>query len=216
MDLDEQVLRELEAELAWDRSVDASRITVRVRNGIATLSGEVPAHGDKWNAERAAQRVPGVRALRVELRIHPVASGPHPDAEITRAAERALKATACLPPAGLHVAVTNGWITLSGQVDWPYQKEAAVAEVRYLPGVSGVNDQMSVNPWVSSAAIKSDIERALKHHGGMDGARISVEVMGDHVTLKGTVPGSAERRVARHSAWSSAGVRRVSDQLTIA
>ena len=112
--------------------------------------------------------------------------------------------------------VEDGWVTLSGEVDWEYQRQAAAGGVRYLMGVTGVSDQIAVKPKVSLSAVKSDIEAALKRRATADAQKISVDVRGADVTLTGTVHSWSERDLARNAAWGTPGVRNVVDNITIA
>lgn len=112
--------------------------------------------------------------------------------------------------------VENGWITLSGEVDWEFQRQTATGGIRYLMGVTGVSNNITIRPKVSSSVVKTDIKAALKRHAKDDAQNISVEVQGADVTLTGTVHNWSERELATHSAWGTPGVRNVVDNIIVA
>jgi osmotically-inducible protein OsmY len=168
-----------------------------------------------WYAERAAQHVSGVKALVVRMKVVLPESSKRNDDAIARAAENILQWTTYLPQDCVKVAVENGWITLSGDVDWEYQRQAAARGVRYLTGVTGVNDTIFIKPKVSVSGVQSDIEAALKRRAKADAQNISVEVRGAEVKLSGTAHSWPERELARHAAWSIPGVRNVVDNINV-
>ena len=215
MKTDSQLQQDVIAELKWEPSVHAEQIGVEVKDGVVTLAGQVASFAEKWAAENAAQRVAGVKALVVAMDVQLPALVQRGDADIARSAENVLDWTACLPTDGVKLMVEAGWITLSGEVDWQYQKQVAEDALRYLVGVTGVSNQISVKPKVSTSAVKSDIEAALKRRARLDAKQITVEVSGSEVTLSGSVQDWAERALATHSAWNAPGVRNVVDHLTV-
>ena len=215
MKTDTQLQQDVIAELKWEPSVNAAQIGVEVKDGIVTLAGHVNSYSDKWGAERAAQRVSGVKALAIEMDVKLSGSSKRTDADIARSAENVLEWTTYLPKDSVKVMVESGLITLSGEVDWEYQRQAVAKGVRYLMGVKGVSDQIVIKPKVSLSAVKSDIEAALKRRATTDAQKISVEVRGADVTLTGTVHSWSERDLAKHAAWGTPGVRNVVDNMTI-
>ena len=216
MKTDNQVQQDVLAELKWEPSVNAAQIGVEVKDGIVTLAGHVGSYAEKWDAERAAQRVAGVKALAIEMDVTLPGSSKRNDADIARSAESTLQWMTYLPKDSVKVMVENGWITLSGELDWEYQRRAAANGVRYLMGVTGVSDQITIKPKVSLSAVKSEIEAALKRGAKADAQKISVAVHGADVTLTGTVHSWSERDLARHSAWGTPGVRNVVDNIAVA
>jgi len=139
-----------------------------------------------------------------------------PDADIARSAQSVLRWTKLLPPGCVKVKVDNGWITLSGDVEWEFQKKAAVRAVHHLAGVTGVSDMMTTNSPLSAAVVKAEIELALRRAARTDAKEISVEVRGNDVTLSGSVYSLSERELVRSSAWATPGVRNVVDNMTVA
>ena len=215
MKTDSQLQQDVSAELEWEPSVHAARIGVEVKDGVVTLAGQVDSYAEKWNAERAAQRVAGVKAMTTELKVHITGLSKRTDADIAEAAENVLEWTSSLPAGAIKVMVEGGWVTLSGDVDWQYQRQAAKDSVRYLMGVTGVGDQISIKPSVTATAVKADIEAALKRTSIADAKRITVAVHGSDVTLSGTVHSWDERDTATNSAWGTPGVRNVVDKMTL-
>ena len=216
MKTDTQLQQDVIAELTWEPSVNAAQIGVEVKDGIVTLAGHVGSYAEKCDAERAAQRVSGVKALAVEMDVKLAGSSKRTDADVARAVQNVLQGTTYLPKDHVKVMVESGWVTLSGEVDWEYQRQSATAAVRYLMGVTGVSDQILIKkPKVSSSAVKSDIEAALKRRATADAQKISVEVHGADVTLTGEVHSWSERDLARNTAWGTFGVHNVQDNLTI-
>jgi osmotically-inducible protein OsmY len=216
MKTDQQLQQAVIDELTWDPSVHASEIGVIVKDGVVTLDGEVSSFAEKWSAERAAQRVTGVQALAVGLDVKLSALGKRSDSDIARSAQTALHWCSSCPSEAIQLMVEDGWITLTGTVEWHYQKQAATDALRDLIGVTGVSDQISISPKVLSTVVKADIEAALKRRSTSDAQEIHVEVQGADVTLSGTVHSWAERELARHSAWGTKGVRQVVDNMAMA
>jgi osmotically-inducible protein OsmY len=216
MKTDKQIQQDVIAELYWEPSVVGTHIGVEVSDGIVTLAGHVPSYPEKLIAERAAQRVSGVQALVSELDVRLVGSSKRDDAEIARAAESALHGIAHFPPASVKVMVEDGRVTLSGGLEWNYQRQTAANAVHHIVGITGVSNEILIAPKVCAAIVKADIEAALKRHAITGAGEVSVAVMGGIVTLSGTVHCWLERDLARDSAWGTPGVRSVLDKMTIA
>jgi len=215
MKTDTQLQHDVIAELKWEPSIKAEHIGVEVEDGVVTLAGHVDSYGEKWHAERAAQRVAGVMALTVEIEVKLPGPSKRSDVDIARSVENTLIWMVWLPKDSVKVKVESGWVTLSGEVEWAYQRSAAASAVRYLMGVTGVSDTILVRPSISLSAVKLDIEAALKRRAGAHAKKISVEIEGSEVTLSGKVDTWSEREMAAHSAWSTPGVRSVVDNITV-
>lgn len=161
MKTDAQLKKDVESELEWDVSVNATHVGVSVEDGVVTLTGHLDSFAEKHAAERAAQRVEGVKAVAVELDVRlPIGNKRH-DNEIAAAAEAALKWHALVPRDRVKVMVEKGWITLSGEVDWDYQRNQAYKAVRPLTGVLGVTNEITLKPQVTPANITHRIQDAL-------------------------------------------------------
>jgi len=215
MKTDNHLKQDVNAELGWEPSIHGAEIGVEVKDGVVTLSGHVGSYTEKLNAERAAQRVLGVKAIAVELNVRLAGENRRDDSDIAHAAKNVIDWLSILPKDSIKVMVEDGWITLSGNVDWQYQRIEAKAAVRYLMGVKGVNNQIAIKPHASPSVVKSDIEAALTRSALLDGKSIQVKVDGAGVTLSGKVHSWSERDTARHSAWNSPGVRSVVDNITV-
>lgn len=215
MKTDSQLQQDVIEELRWEPSVHANEIGVEVKDGVVTLSGEVHNFAEKWNAERAAQRVSGVNALAVDMKLKAPGLGGRTDADIARSAEQVLGWSTSVPDGAIKVMVENGFVTLSGDVNWQYQRLAAAASVRFLMGVTGVSDLIAIKPTISMSAVQGDIEAALKRAAVADAKKIHVSVNGSDITLTGKVQSWAERETATTCAWSTPGVQHVHDKMTL-
>lgn len=213
---DSEIRRNVEAELRWEPSVqDASAIGVAVKDGVTTLTGHTASYAEKWAAERAAERVSGVTALVSDLDVHLPSSFERTDEEIAQAAVNALNWNLSVPSGRVNLEVSKGWITLSGDVTWQYQRDAAESAVRYLAGVKGVSNLLTIKSPVSQSAVKADIEAALKRSAQLDAQRIDVKAVDHSVTLTGNVQSYAERREAERAAWAAPGVYTVDNRIAI-
>jgi osmotically-inducible protein OsmY len=212
---DSQLRQHVQEELGWEPSVDERQIGVAVSDAVVTLTGEVGSLAEKWNAERAVERVSGVRGVAndVEVRL----AGEHNDPEIAGAAADALRWNTLVPSDRITPAVENGWIRLTGDVDHEYERRAAERAVRYLSGVRGVSNLITVKavkPRAKPKDIKADIQRTFQRQAALDANQVSVEVSGDVVTLRGQVRSWAERRDAERAAWAAPGVSNVRNNIT--
>ena len=159
MKTDSQLQQDVMAELKWEPAVHAEQIGVEVKDGIVTLAGHVDSYPANWNAERAAQRVAGVKALAVEIDVKLNGSDQRNDGDVARSCENVLLWTTYLPDGSVKVMVEGGWVTLSGQVQWGFQRATATAAVRYLAGVKGVSDQITIKPGVTATLLKATLKR---------------------------------------------------------
>jgi osmotically-inducible protein OsmY len=216
MKTDTQLQQDVIEELHWDPSLNAAQVVVAVQDGIVHLSGNVDSYAEKWGIERAVQRIAGVHSLAIEIDVELPGASQRYDSDILRSAEYVLKWSTYLAQNDVNVMVENGWVTLFGEVDWEYQRRAVEQGVRYLIGVKGVSDFIAVRPRLAVNSVKTEIEAALRRRAKSDEAQISVEVNGNGVTLSGIVHSWHERALATHSAWSTPGVRTVTDHMTVA
>lgn len=212
---DDQVQRDVLAELKFEPRVLPNEIGVTVKNGVVTLTGFVDSYTKRWAAEEAAHRVHGVKAVANDLEVRLSGSGERTDADVAAAAVRALEWDAFVSVDKLDVTVSNGWVTLKGDVEWQFQRQDAERVVRRLTGVKGVSNLITVKPRVTPSELKQKIEKALVRSAETDAQRITVEVDGSKVILKGTVRSWAEKQEAERMAYSAPGVTSVDNRITI-
>lgn len=216
MKTDTQIREDVFAELKWDPSISESEIGVSAKDGVVTISGNVASFAQKLAAEHAAERVSGVRALADELKVKLPTSRERSDTEIAHAALNALKWDTEVPDTRVKVRVENGWLWLEGDLEWQFEKEAAVRAVRYLAGVKGVTNALRVKPThVSPFEVGQKIKAALVRSASFDAGRIVVEAKNGKVTLRGTVRSWAELKDAEQAAWAAPGVTSVDDRIAI-
>jgi osmotically-inducible protein OsmY len=212
MKTDIQLKNDVTEELKWEPTISSTNVIVTAKNGVVTLSGTVPHYAEKSAAERATQRVEGVMAIAEELEVHSIAI--HSDAEIAQAVVTTLKWHVWVP-SHVQATVENGWVTLAGCVNWEFQRSSAKDSVRYLAGVKGVSNNITLTPNVQPTAIKDAIEKALKRDAEIDAKNIDVSAVGGKVTLAGTVASFNEREEAGTTAWRAPGVTSVENNLAV-
>ena len=210
---DEEIQQAVLAELKWDARIQPNEIGVSVKDGVVTLTGWVDSFLKKWDAEEAAHRVAGVRAVANDIEIRLATE--RTDADIAAAAVDALEWDAFVPSGKVQVTVSKGWITLRGEVEWQYQKNDAERVVRRLAGVKGVTNLIEVKPRVTPSDLKKKIEDALVRNAQLDASKITVEIQGSKAILRGTVRSWAEKQQAERTAWSAPGITQVENRITL-
>jgi hyperosmotically inducible protein len=216
MKSDMELKRQVEDELTWDPAVSAADIGVEVRDRVVTLSGHLTSYAEKLAAEKAAQRVAGVKAVVVELDVRLLHSDVRTDEEVANAVRAIIRWTVGLSEEAVKVQVEKGWVTLSGEVDWAYQSHAATRTISQMRGVTGVSNLIQIGGDTAAQDIGEQIGKALQRHAEREAKHIGVKVHEGTVTLTGMVDSMAERSAARGAAWSAPGVRAVIDNLTVA
>jgi osmotically-inducible protein OsmY len=210
---DEEIQKDVLAELKWDAQVQPNEIGVSVKDGVVTLTGWVDSYLKKWSAEDAAHRVSGVKAVANDIEVK--LANERTDPDIAEAAVHALEWDAFVPSSKVQVTVSKGWVTLKGEVEWQYQKQDAERVVRRLTGVRGVTNLITVKPRVTPSELKKKIEDALVRNAEIDANKITVEVQGSKAILKGTVRAWAEKEEAERVAWSAPGITSVENRITV-
>lgn len=215
MKTDADIRRDVESELQWDPSIDDRKIGVIVNNGVVTLTGEVVHFAGKLAAEDIAKRVSGVRAIANDLQVQIPLSGMRSDTDIAQAAVNALRWHVSMGGTQIKPIVKDGWITLSGNVNWGFQRTSAENAVRYLMGVKGVINSITVASAIRPADVKQKIEDAFKRHAVLEAKDIEVKVDSSTVTLKGHVHTWQEHDDAARAAWAAPGVANVENRLSV-
>jgi len=210
---DEEIQKDVLAELKWDAQVQPNEIGVSVKDGVVTLTGWVDSYLKKWAAEDAAHRVAGVKAVANDLEVKLFSE--RTDADIAETAIRALQWDAAVPADKIHVTVSKGWITLKGEVEWQFQKQDAERVVRRLTGVTGVSNLITVKPSTTATELKKRIENALVRNAQVDAGKITVEVQGSKAILKGSARAGIEKEEAERVAWLAPGITSVENRITV-
>ena len=213
--MDDKVLKALvEDELQFQPTVDAAHIGVSVRNGIVHLDGRVPNFAQKATVEAAVKRVKGVRGYVEDLTVQPHGDV-HSDDAIAAQVANVLDWDTLLPKDAIKVKVEAGWVTLSGDVEWAYQRIAAEGGLRRLHGVRGLTNLIVIRPKAQPDDIKQRIEQALERQAEVEARGITVTVDGGKVRLDGKVRAWRERDAIERAAWAAPGVTGVEDRVTI-
>jgi len=211
MQIQQDVILSIEAQLPGA----ARTVSVAVRNGIATVYGQLSGDAERFAAEQAAQSVEGVQALIVEIIVRRPGSVTRADADIAHAVQGILRWQAGQLASTVAVMVAHGWVSLDGEVEHDYPRQKIADAVRLLSGVKGVHDRVVLRSSVSAAALHAGILAALRRRSELDAREVAVQVRGTEVTLSGRVHNWWERELARRSAWSAPGVRNVIDRLAV-
>lgn len=210
-EIQQAVLRELE----WEPQVSSTEGGVSVKDGIVTLTGFVDSYAKKYAAERAAKRIAGVKAVVNDIEVKLPTDMERTDEDLARSAIQALQSRITVPADRIKITVRNGWITLEGELNWQYQREAAESAVRYLAGVRGVTNLITVKPRPAPSDIKARIEEARRRIAELDAQRIHVETSCSKVILSGTVRSWAEREGGRASRMAGPGVTEVENHIVV-
>ena len=212
---DTEIKNDVLSELKYEPSVKVADIGVLVKDGTVTLNGFATSYGEKWDAVKTVKRVAGVKAIADDIEVKFPDSSRRNDGDIATAAADRIKWSTIVPEGTVQVTVRDGWISLEGQVEWWYQKDAAENTVRYLPGVKGVSNSITIKPKVTAKKVETAIEAAFERSALLDAKEIEVETSGSKVTLRGKVRNHSERDEAERVAWAAPGVFAVDNELTV-
>jgi len=215
MSQDTELQQRVLAEVNWEPSVTAAHIGVTASAGVVTLTGHVESYAQKHAAETAARRVRGVKAVAEEIEVRLPFDRKRDDGDIAAAILERLTWDVSIPEDSVKVRVENGWVTLTGEVGWHYQKDAAEQDVRRLHGVVGVSNQTTIRPHVDTSMISDDITHALHRSWFFDGNAVKVRADGGKVTLSGKVESIHARSVAAATAWSAPGTTAVENDILV-
>lgn len=215
MKSDNQIQKDVMDELKWQPFLNASEIGVAVKNGIVTLSGQIDTYSKKLSAEKAAKKVAGVKAIAEDIQIGVSPAYNKTDAEIAEAVLNALKWHTSVQEEKIKIKVENGNVTLEGEVEWEYQRINAKTAIENLTGVRSVFNLISIKPKISASDIEQKISSAYHRSATIDSAKITADVIGSRVTLRGLVRSLTEKEDAEVAAWNAPGVTSVTSKIEI-
>ena len=201
--------------IKWEPLLNAAEIGVTVKDGVVSLTGFVDSYAKKMEAENAAKKVIGVKALVENIEVKFSNSWSKTDLEIATEVLNALRANWSVPDAKVTVKVENGWVTLDGELHWNYQRESAKSAVNFLAGVKGVSNNIKIKSETHDAIEQKDVENALGRSWSLDDSGISVSVSGTTVTLSGTVNSWYQKEEAGRIAWKTPGIWHVKNELEV-
>jgi osmotically-inducible protein OsmY len=204
------------AALAWEPSVIAAHLGVSASGGVVTLTGHVESYAQKVAAEHVVLRVRGVKALAQEIKVKVPFERTRSDDDIAAAVIERLAWSTDVPADRFAVKVENGWVTLTGEADWNYQKNGAALDVRRLMGVVGLSNNITVKSRVNTVSLHDDIAHALHRSWFFDSnSDLRVSAEGGLVTLTGSAHSQSERHSAEMTAWAAPGVTSVVNDIRV-
>ena len=215
MKTDSELKKDVLSELLWDPLIPEAKVGVSVNEGVVTLTGHLDTYAEKVATRRAVERVSGVRSIAVEIDVIPSGVHKRSDTEIATAVEHVMKWSTSVPPDRVKVLVEKGWVTLSGELDWNYQRRALERMVRPLKGVVGITDNIHLKTLPIVSNLSTRIQDALTRQAAREARRIEVVMDGSVATLRGHVHSLAERNAAEGATWSAPGVSRVNNELEV-
>lgn len=201
--------------IIWEPLLNAAEIGVTAKDGVISLTGVVDSYAKKVEAENAAKKVIGVKALVEKIEVKFLSSFVKTSLEIANEVLMALKSNWSVPEDKVTVKVEDGWVTLEGELPWNYQKQAAKSAIIYLAGVKGVTNNIKIKSESHDAIEKKDVEKAIGRSWTIDDSDIAVSVSGTTVTLKGTVSSWYQKEEAARIAWNTPGIWHVKNELEV-
>ena len=215
MKSNEILQKEVQDAIKYEPLLHAAEIGVVVKDGVVTLTGTVDSFLKKVEAETAAKNVAGVKAVAENIKIHFESSFVKNDTEIANEIVNAWRWNLDVPSENLEVKVENGWVTLEGEVEWNYEKEAARKSVEKLIGVVGVSNDIALKSNYNDAVEEASIHRAFNRSWTLNDNNVHVNVDHNNVKLTGTVSSLYQKDEAARLAWNTVGVASVINELAI-
>jgi len=215
MKSDIEIQKDVIEQLKWEPFLNAAQIGVAVKNGIVTLSGQVDAYSKKILAEKTTKKVAGVKAIAEDIQVGISPVYKKTDTEIAETVVNALKWHTMIPDEKIKVSVEEGNVKLEGDVEWEYQRNQAKTAVENLTGVRFVTNLVAVKPKITPYELQQKINSSFQRSANIDSARITAEVLGSKITLRGKVRSFAEKEDAENAVWSAPGVVSVENKLLI-
>ncbi len=211
----EELQKNVVAAINWEPLLQAAEIGVMADGGVVTLSGSVNTYAKKAEAEQAAKNVTGVKTVVENIEVVFNTNDSKTDAEITEAIENAFKWNWDIPTEKILISVENGWVFLSGELEWNYQKEAASCAVSNLIGIKGITNTINIITSTKDRIEKEDIEIAIERNGTISNKDICITVLNNVVTLTGNVYSWYQKSEAGRIAWNAPGVHQVNNDLYV-
>lgn len=215
MKTDSQLQLDVIDELKWDPSVHHEAIGVAVKDAVVMLSGIVNSYAEKLNAEKAARRVRGVKAIAEELTVRYDFQPKTSDSEIARRICDVIAWDPLVPHDRIEVTVEKGVAKLGGKVDWHYQKDLAFKAASRISGVAGIKNAIQVMPTINPQVVRERIEQAFERQADLRADKITVRTEGHKIVLGGKVGSWNERSIAERAAWSAPGVSQLQDDIIV-
>ncbi len=215
MKSDIQIQKDVVAQLSWEPWLNAAEIGVSVKDGVVTLTGIVDTYAKKLTAERAAKAIAGVKAVAENIQVGVSPNFRKTDTEIAEAVVNALKWHSAMIENKIKIKVEEGIVTLEGNVEWNFQRKAAKEAIENLTGIRMIKNLIVIKPSANPADIKKKISAAFQRSATVDSEKVSVDVFGGKVILRGKVQSLKEREEAEDAAWLAPGVNYVDNQLEI-
>jgi osmotically-inducible protein OsmY len=216
MKTDYQIQQDVVNQINWDPFLKVSEIGVSVMNGIVTVSGHVDSYLKKVEVEKSVKQVSGVRAVVMNITVGISPANRRTDLEIAEAVLESLRWHTSIPDENITPRVENGIVTLTGEVDWDYQRNSAKDIVSNLAGVTNVLNLITVKPGAVAEDIRQKITNAFQRVATLDADKILLEVKNHKVILHGMVSSYTERQDAESAAWSAPGITKVDNFLQVA
>jgi osmotically-inducible protein OsmY len=215
MKTNSELQADVQNAIKWEPLLNAAEIGVTVKDGVVSLTGVVDSYAKKLEAESAAKKVIGVKALVEKIEVKFPNSWTKTNLEIANEVLTALKSNWSVPKDKVTVKVEDGWVTLEGELPWNFEKEAAKRAVNYLMGVKGVTNNIKIKSEIHDKIEQSDIEAAIARSWSINDNDIKVKVSGKTVTLNGTVPSWYQKEEAARIAWNTPGIWMVNNELEV-
>jgi osmotically-inducible protein OsmY len=215
MKTNQELQTDVQNAIKWQPLMHAAEIGVTAKDGVVSLTGVVDSYVKKMEAENATKKVTGVKAVVENIEVKFPSSWTKTDAEVANEVLTALKANYSVPNEQVKVKVEKGWVTIEGELDWNYQRDAAISATKYLTGVKGVTNNIKLKPTALDTIEKEAVERAIRRSWSIDSSNINVSVEGTTVTLTGTADSWYQKEEAGRVAWNTPGIQHLKNELTV-
>ncbi len=215
MNQDEQIRDDIQEEITFDPRVKSTDIGVTVKNGAVRLTGTVATFAERVAAENAAKRVKGVHAIAEDIEVKPAAGVRETDETIAERISSLLEWNLMTPDAAVQAEVRNGFVTLTGDVEWNFERETIKNQISHLAGVRGIDNRIELQPRVSEKDVSKSIARALHRNADFERSHVKIDVNGGTVIITGDVQAYYEKELIEDAVWAAPGVTEVVDQLRV-